>query len=222
MTLNHLAVIIDGNRRWARAKGLKPWDGHEEGAKAVDKFLNNCLELGIKEITVYTLSTENLDRDPLELKFIFKIFGQYFKNFKKDKRISENGVKIKFAGDLSLIPKETQKIAAEVEEFTKDFSKRKLNFCFAYGGRLELMRAFEKLRHKEKITEDDVKNALWIGSDPDLIIRTGGHKRLSGFLPWQSTYSELIFLEKMWPDFNKQDLLDCISEFESRKRNFGK
>ena len=221
-SLNHIALIIDGNRRWAKERGLNPWKGHREGAKAVDRLLDNCIELGIKQMTIYTLSIENLNRDKLELKFLFKLFKMWFGGFRNDKRINDNKIKIKFAGDLSLVPKDIQKVAAEIEDFTKDFNKYQVNFCFSYSGRSELLHAFNKLKNKEDISEKDIEEALWIKHSPDLVIRTGGQKRLSNFLPWQSTYSELIFLDKLWPDFNKQDLLECVGEFESRKRNFGK
>jgi len=221
--LEHLAVVIDGNRRWAKARNLRVWKGHEAGAETVDKLFNWCKELGIKETTVYVLSTENLKRDVLELNFLFDLFVRWFKKFKKDPRIKKDKVKIRFIGDLSLVPKNVAKLAKEIENSTKNYNNFIINFCFAYGGRLELLEAFNKLKNKKgKITEKDIIENLWLSSEPDLIIRTGNQKRLSGFLPWQSTYSELIFLDKMWPDFSKEDLISCIEEFKQRKRNFGK
>jgi undecaprenyl diphosphate synthase/tritrans,polycis-undecaprenyl-diphosphate synthase [geranylgeranyl-diphosphate specific] len=154
---------------------------------------------------------------------LFKLFKEWFKKFKKDKRISENKIKLRFIGDLSLVPEDVSKLAREIEQDTKGYNNYIINFCFAYGGRLEILNAFNKLKNKkEKITEEDITGALWLKDEPDMVIRTGGMKRTSNFLPWQSVYSELIFTNKLWPEFTKQDLIDCIKEFETRKRNFGK
>lgn len=222
--INHLAIIIDGNRRWAKERGLKPWKGHEEGAKAVDSLLDNCFKIGIKEVTIYTLSIENLKRDKLELEFLFKLFKEWFKKIKKDDRIKKNKVKIKFIGDLSLVSEDIRELAKEIEKDTGNYNNFIVNFCFAYGGRHEIVNAFNWLikEGRKEIKEEDITNALWLKNAPDLIIRTGREKRLSNFLPWQSTYSELLFLDKMWPDFKKEDLLSCIKEFDNRKRNYGK
>jgi len=220
--IKHIAFVIDGNRRWAKQRNLKPWQGHEEGAKVVEKSLDWGEELGIKEITYYTLSTENLKRDKLELEFLFKLFKRWFKEFKDDKRI-EKKVKIRFIGDLSLVPKDIRELAEEIEKDTQKNENYVLNFCFAYGGRLELIQAFNKLKNKKgDITEQDIENSLWLKSSPELIIRTGNAIRTSNFLPWQSAYSEWLFLEKMWPDFTKNDLVSCLKNFEDRKRNFGR
>jgi tritrans,polycis-undecaprenyl-diphosphate synthase [geranylgeranyl-diphosphate specific] len=221
--INHLAIILDGNRRYAKSRGLLSWKGHSYGAENVDNLMDWCLELGIKETTLYALSTENLKRDKEEVDELFNLFRKWFKKFKKDKRVHDNKVKIRFIGDLSLVPEDIKKLALEIEQDTKGYNNFKLNFCFAYGGRLELLNAFNKLKDKKgKINEQDITNALWLSSEPELIIRTGNVTRTSNFLPWQSVYSEWIFLEKMWPEFTKQDLLACLKEFEERKRNFGK
>jgi len=221
--INHLAIILDGNRRYAKKKGLFAWKGHSYGAENVDNLMDWCIELGIKETTLYALSTENLKREKEEVDELFSLFRKWFKKFKKDKRVHDNKVRIKFIGDLSLVPEDIKKLALEIEQDTKNYDNFKLNFCFAYGGRLELLHALNKLKGKEgKITEQDITNALWLSGEPELIIRTGNVTRTSNFLPWQSVYSEWIFLEKMWPEFTKQDLLSCIKEFDARKRNFGK
>ena len=220
--LNHLAIILDGNRRFAKSKGLPSYKGHEAGAEKVEKLLEWAKEFEIRELTFYILSTENLKRDKKELNYLFNLFKKWFKKFKKDKRIHENKVRIKFIGDLSLIPSNIRKLAKEIENKTKDYKNYKINFCFAYGGRLEILQAIKKLKKKRRITEEDVTKALWLSSEPDLIIRTGNRIRTSNFLPWQSVYSEWIFLKKMWPEFNKKDLLLCIKNFQKRKRNFGK
>ena len=223
--ISHIAVILDGNRRFAKAKGFPSHKGHEYGAKNVDKLLDWCKELSIKEITLYCLSTENLKRNKIELNFLFNLFKDWFKRIKKDKKIHEDKVKIRFIGDLSLIPKDIKKLALEIEEDTKNYDNYIVNFCFSYGGRLELIHAFNKLKNKKEnkeITEQDITDSLWISSEPDLIIRTGEHKRTSNFLPWQSIYSEWFFINKMWPEFTKQDLIEILEEFKKRQRNFGK
>jgi tritrans,polycis-undecaprenyl-diphosphate synthase [geranylgeranyl-diphosphate specific] len=219
----HVAIVIDGNRRYAKERGMKPWEGHEEGAKTLNKFLEWAEELGVKEVTVYTLSTENLKRDPLELEFLFKVFKQWFSKLGKDKRIEEKGIKIRFIGDLSLVPEDVRDVAEKIQKNTEKNENYIINFCFAYGGRLELINAFNKLKNKKgEIKEEDITKALWLSDEPDLVIRTGNAVRTSNFLPWQTAYSEWIFLDKTWPEFTKQDLSDGIEEFKNRKRNFGK
>jgi len=222
--LNHIAVILDGNRRFAKAKGLPGHKGHTEGAEKLEEFLEWTKEKNIKESTFYTLSTENLNRDQEELKHLFNLFRKFFKKFKDNKQIHEDKVKISFIGDLSLVPKDIQELAKEIQEDTKDYDNYKLNFCFAYGGRLELTNAINTLleQGKKSISEEEITEALWLSSEPDLIIRTGGKVRTSNFLPWQSVYSEWVFLEKMWPEFTKQDLEKAIKHFEDIQRNFGK
>jgi len=223
-TINHLGVIIDGNRRFAKAKGLPGWKGHTEGADKIEEFLKWSKEKNIKEITIYALSTENLKREKEELNHLFDLFKKFFKKFKNNKQIHEDKIKIRFIGDLSLVPQDIQELAKEIQEDTKDYDNYKLNFCFAYGGRLELTHAVNKLleQGKTKVTEQDITNALWLSSEPDLIIRTGGKIRTSNFLPWQSAYSEWEFLDKMWPEFTKKDLENSIEKFQETQRNFGK
>jgi tritrans,polycis-undecaprenyl-diphosphate synthase [geranylgeranyl-diphosphate specific] len=221
--VKHLAVILDGNRRYAKKKVLGPLMGHDYGAENVDRLLDWCLELGIKELTMYALSTENLKRDKKEVDKLFSLMKKWFSRFKEDKRVHENKVKIRFIGDRSLLPEDIQGIIDEIEQDTFDYDNYKVNFCIAYGGRLELVHAFNKLKQENApITETNISKALWLNSEPDLVIRTGNAIRTSNFLPWQTAYSEWIFLEKLWPEFTKEDLIDCLKNFEERKRNFGK
>ena len=223
--ISHIGIVIDGNRRYAKEHGLPTFKGHQKGAEKVEDFLKWCKESNIKEVSIYCLSAENLKRNKEALSNLFSIFKLFFKKFIKDKKIHEDKVKISFIGDLSLVPKDIRELAEEMQENTKNYNNYKINFCFAYGGRLELVHAFNKLRKEnptKEITEKDITNALWLKSEPQLVIRTGDAVRTSNFLPWQTTYSEWIFLNKMWPEFTKQDLIDCIENFNSRKRNFGK
>jgi len=222
--LNHIAIILDGNRRFAKQKGKESWKGHDSGADNFEKFLEWTRDLGVKEITAYILSTENLKRDKQELDHLFDLFKKWFEKFKDSKEIHDNKVKIKFIGELNLVPEEIRKKALELEEKTKNYNNYILNFCFAYGGRLELVHAFNKLLKQgiKEVKEEDITKNLWLSSEPELIIRTGNSIRTSNFLPWQSAYSEWIFLEKLWPEFTKEDLISCLENFNSRKRNFGK
>lgn len=218
----HLAIIIDGNRRFAKKQALQLWKGHEFGAKTVENLLDWCKDLDIKQLTLYALSIENLQRDKKEVDYLFKLMKKQFKEFKNDKRIDENQIKIRFIGNLSLLPKDMQKICKEIENKTKNYNNHTINFCIAYSGRQELVAAINKLKNQPTITEKDIKQALWLQDEPEIIIRTGGRIRTSNFLPWQSIYSEWFFLDKLWPEFTKKDLQDCIEQFKQRQRNFGK
>lgn len=202
---------------------LEPWKGHELGAEKVEKLLDWSRELGIREMTLYCFSLENFNRPKKEFDFLMKIFKKEFSKLKQDKRIHDNKIKIRFIGKIELFDSEMQKIIKELEEMTKDYDNYRVNFAFAYGGRQEIVDAVKKLvESEEEINEENLKKNLWLNTEPDLIIRTGGEKRTSNFLPWQSVYSELIFLDKMWPEFTKQDMLDCVEEYKNRCRRFGR
>ena len=219
----HLAIILDGNRRFAKRLMLEPWKGHELGAEKVEKLLDWCKELGIREITLYCFSLENFNRPKKEFNFLMKIFKKEFSKMKTDKRVHNNKIKIRFVGKTELFDSEMQKIIRGLEEVTKDYDNYRINFAFAYGGRQEIVDAVKRLvENEEEINEENLKKNLWLNTEPDLIIRTGGEKRTSNFLPWQSTYSEWIFLDKMWPEFTKQDLIECVEEYGERQRRFRK
>ena len=224
MKPKHIAIVIDGNRRWAKKQGLKAvWNGHEKGAKKVEELLEWAKELDIKELTIYCLSVENLKRDEKEKIFLFKLFEKFFSKYENDKRIGEDKVKIRFLGKIELMPENIQRIIKRLEEKTKDYDNFKLNFAFAYGGRQELIDAIKALGESgEEITEENFEKYLYNSSEPEMIIRTGAVSRTSNFLPWQSIYSEWFFLDKMWPEFTKEDLISCIEQFEKRGRRFGK
>jgi len=225
-TPKHIAIILDGNRRFAKKLMLEPWKGHEYGRKKVEELLGYAKEFGIKEITFYTLSLENLKSRPKnELEFLFKLFKDAFLNLDKEK-IKNDKIKINFIGKLELLPSELQEICFKLQEETKGNNNFIINICIAYGGRQEITEAVKKIiKNKtpaEKINEEIINKSLLIQDEPDLIIRTGGEIRTSNFLSWQSAYSEWIFLDKMWPEFEKEDLKNCIEEFKNRKRNFGR
>ena len=223
--LKHVAFVLDGNRRFAKRLMLEPWKGHEYGRKKVEGLLDCAKDLGIKEMTFYVLSVENIKNRPKkELNYLYKIFNDAFKEMDSEK-IDKNKIKMKFIGDLSLLPEDLRKLCLKLEERTKNNRNFFVNFAIAYGGRQEIIEAVKKIL-KNKINFDDIdekliEENLYLNSEPDLIIRTGGEKRTSNFLPWQAAYSEWMFLDKMWPEFEKQDLINCIKEFKNRKRNFG-
>jgi len=221
----HIAIILDGNRRFAKKLILEPWKGHDYGRKKVEKLLDYAKDLGVEELTFYALSSENIKSRPEnELKYIYQLFSETFNELDRDK-LEKNKTKIKFIGDLTLLPEDLRKQCLELEDETKHNSDFIINFAIAYGGRQEIIEAVKKIvktsPNPEDINEELIEQNLYLSHQPDLIIRTGGEKRTSNFLPWQSTYSEWIFLDKMWPEFEKQDLVECIQEFKDRKRRFG-
>lgn len=221
--LKHIGIIIDGNRRFAKRLMLEPWRGHELGAEKLAKFLEWCKEFGIKELTFYCFSLENFNRPKLEFDFLMKIFKKEFLKLKTDERVHNNKIKIRFIGKRELFDNELQNLIKDLEEITKDYNDYIINFALGYGGRQEIIEGVKRLvKSGEEINEENFQKSLWLSDDIDLIIRTGGEKRTSNFLPWQSTYAEWIFLDKMWPEFEKQDLINCIEEFKNRKRRFGK
>jgi tritrans,polycis-undecaprenyl-diphosphate synthase [geranylgeranyl-diphosphate specific] len=219
----HIGIIIDGNRRFAKKLSMKPWEGHQKGAEVLEDFLNWCKELDIKQLTLYCFSLENFKRDKKEVYFLMQLFKKWFKKLEKDRRLKQDGIKIKFIGKKELLDKELQDIMNRIEEKTRDNKNYTINFAIAYGGRQEILSAIKNMiKNKEEINEENFQKNLWIPDSPDFIIRTGGERRTSNFLPWQSVYSEWIFLDKMWPEFTRQDLINAIEEFNSRERRFGK
>ena len=217
----HIAIIMDGNRRWAKENNLPKLLGHKKGIENVENIILWASELGLETLTLYALSTENLQREKDELKNIFDLMTNFaIKN--KNKFIKEN-IRLKILGEVSKIRDDSKKALLDLEEYTKDCNKILLQICIAYGGRNEIVRSVKKLQEKnEKITEENISKNLDSNLEPDLIIRTGGNKRLSNFLLWQSSYSEIYFTNKFWPDFNKQDLEEAMNFFDDQQRNFGK
>jgi undecaprenyl diphosphate synthase len=217
----HISIILDGNRRFAKKLALKPWKGHDFGAEQVEKLFDWCKELGIQEVTLYALSQDNLARSKVEVSFLLDLFRKFF--LSRREKFRKEGIKVRFIGRKELLPEDIQKIEKDIEEETKNNKNFKVNFCIAYSGRDEIAQAAEKLRLEGKqITKESLKQALQLQDEPDFIIRTGNAIRTSDFLPYQSIYSEWFFLEKLWPEFTKQDLIQCIEEFKARERRFGK
>jgi tritrans,polycis-undecaprenyl-diphosphate synthase [geranylgeranyl-diphosphate specific] len=226
---NHIGIIMDGNRRFSKKLMMKPWKGHEWGAKKLGKVLEWCKEKGIRELTVYTFSVQNFNRPKDEFDFLMKIFSENFDKLKNDERIHENKIRVNVIGRLWMFPKNVQKKLNEIMEITKKYDKYVINFAMAYGGREEVIDATKKIAEKVKdgclnineINDEIFMKNLYMDSEPDLVIRTGGERRTSNFLAYQGAYSEYIFIDKMWPEFEEEDFLMCLEEYSKRKRRFG-
>ncbi len=229
----HIAIILDGNRRWASERLLNPWVGHHYGADKTKDLLGWCLDLGVKSITLYAFSTENFQRPPEEVGEIMKIAEEKLRDILEDERIHRHKVRVKVIGRLGLLPKGLQRMIRKVEGATKDYDEHFLNVALAYGGRAEIVDATREIAKKvekgeltpegidEGVFESHLYTAYMSKQDPDLIIRTSGEERLSGFFLWQCAYSELCFLDVYWPDFRRIDLLRAVRTYQMRKRRFG-
>ena len=223
----HIAIILDGNRRYAKKIGLQPWKGHDFGVKKLNELLNWCLELGIREVTLYSFSTENFRRTRKEIDFLFNIFKKEFNNMNHRRDIFKNKIRINVIGRIDMFPKDLRKAMLDIMEKTKKHNGFVVNFAMAYGGRQEIVDAFKNVLKKyrklnpNQINERLITDNLYLKSEPDLVIRPGGETRTSNFLTWQSVYSEWVFINKLWPEFTKDDLIHCIEEFNKRKRRFG-
>ena len=231
---NHIAIILDGNRRWAKRNLSLPKEGHFKGADAVENLLDWCEEFDIKIITLYVLSAENLSRKDLELEYLFEIIRIRLEKLFNDPRIHKNQMRVKAIGRIELLPDSIKNVLKRLDDATKNYERHFLNIAIAYGGQDELIDAIKKIVGKIKdgvlkiddINKKEIESNLYTShlpqSSPDMILRTSGEKRLSGFLLWQSAYSELIFMDVFWPGFRKIDLMRAIRTFQKRKRRIGK
>ncbi|RLF59166.1 MAG: di-trans,poly-cis-decaprenylcistransferase [Thermoplasmata archaeon] len=228
----HIAIIMDGNRRYAKQAGLKATKGHQIGKDKIEETLDWCLELGIKNLTVYAFSTENFKRSPDEIRELMYLCRTELDKAKSDSRIHKNKIKINVIGQLESLPKDIQQSAKELIEKTEMYEDNILTIALAYGGREEIIQAIkhiaedvktEKLKIKD-INEGSVSSYLYTNGlpDPDLILRTSGEERISNFLLWQVAYSEFYFSDVYWPAFGKKDFLHAIETYQQRKRRFGK
>ncbi len=225
----HIAIIMDGNRRWAKEKGLETKLGHKEGAENLKRIAKYANEIGIKYLTVYAFSTENWKRTKEEVGALMFLLNWYLDDLLNSSDL--DNVKINVLGDITKLDAGTQKLILKLENKTKDYTGLQLNVAFNYGGRDEITRAVKKIANAVKnneisiddIDENLISNSIYTAGmpDPDLLIRPGGEKRISNFLPWQLSYTEFIFIDKYWPDFNKNDLDEAIVEYERRNRKFG-
>lgn len=221
--IKHIAIIMDGNRRWAKERNLPSAVGHKKGVDALKAAMRACDDFGIKYLTVYAFSTENWNRKPEEVNFLMDLLGQTLKNELKE--MHENNVVISFIGDISQLSAKLQDILANAVETTKNNTGVNLQIAFNYGSRAEIVKAVKEIVEsgEKDITEETISKHLYISNipDPDLLIRTGGEMRVSNYLLWQIAYSEFIVLEKFWPEFDKETLKECIIEFNRRNRRFG-
>lgn len=220
---NHLGIIIDGNRRWAKERGLLTFEGHKRGLEKVKETIKWCKERGVKTLTFFVFSTENWKRSKIEVSCLMTLARKMVSGHAKE--LHRNGIRVKIIGQKERLPKSLQKAIAETEELTKDNGEMTVNFALSYGGRAEIVSAIKKIIEKkipsEKINEDVVSENLWT-SDLDLLIRTGKEQRISNFLIWQTAYSELYFSPKYWPAFTEKDLDESFEDYGWRQRRFGK
>ena len=225
----HVAIIMDGNGRWATKKGLPRTYGHTRGVSVLKEILKASKNLGCKVLTVYAFSTENWTRPTKEVDFLINLFSEVLKN--EIKKIHEESTKIKFIGDLTPFPETLKKIISNSESLTKNNNKFLLNVCANYGGRQEIVKVAKELALKSssgEIKPSEVNEELFNSElltrgikDPELLIRTSGEKRISNFLLWQLAYSEIYISEVLWPDFNEFEFHKAIIDYQSRKRRFG-
>lgn len=224
---SHIAIIMDGNRRWARAHGLPDMKGHERGAQVLEKVVDEAEELGIKTITVYALSTENIkERAKREVLGLFNLFRKGYHS--RLKKMMKKGVRVTILGEVHGLPSTILKLIDQVRKTYLKNESIKLNIALNYGGKKELLSAIKEIVktgiNVDKINETLVEKHLYTNGqkDPDLVIRTGGRSRLSNFLLWQTAYSEFYFTKTLWPDFSPGELKKAIDWYQTQKRNFGK
>lgn len=228
--IKHIAIIMDGNRRWAKSHNLDTKLGHKKGAEVLETISRYCNKIGLEYLTVYVFSTENWKRTKEEVGAIMLILQMYLDRFLKTADL--DNIKLRILGDIDGVPEELRKKMIQMEERTKDNTGLNLNIAFNYGGRAEIVRATQRIAQDvldgkmeiKDINEDTISNNLYTcgQSDPDLVIRTSGELRMSNFLPWQITYSEFLFLDKYWPDFTSKDIDNAINEYNNRHRRIGK
>ena len=229
--VNHLAIIMDGNRRFAWSKALKTDLGHKMGKMKLEQVLDWVLELEIHYFTVYALSTENLNRPAHELEGLFNLYIEGLKDIAEDERIHENRVRVQIIGKRELLPKSVNEAITYAEEKTSGYENYTFTVCLAYGSREEMLGAIKSIAKDhsagelelDSIDEAEVSRRLYTAEmpDPDLVIRTSGEERISNFLLWQMAYSELYFTDVYWPSFSKKELLKAIQTYQARKRRFG-
>ena len=223
----HIGIILDGNGRWAKKRGLPRTAGHAVGAETVRKIANYCKDIGIEYLTLYAFSTENWKRPDDEVRTLMDLFERYI--VESIEVMKRDGIRMDFFGELTALSPALQQLMADAREESSHHDGCQLNLCINYGGRDEILHAVKKYAElyqtgeAPELTEDYFSSLLYSTGipDPDLIIRTSGEERLSNFLPWQGAYSELYFTDVLWPDFSERDMDDAIIEFQRRDRRFG-
>ena len=228
--LRHIGIILDGNRRFAKRLMMKPWEGHRLGFDKMKLLFKWCKKLNVKEMTLYCFSMQNFNRPKVEFDFLMNIFEEAFTEVLTNEDIHKDKIRINAIGRTYLLPEKVQAAITKAVEATKKYTDYAINIAIAYGGREEIVDTVKKIGRlieegkitDAQISEELIKKNLYMDSDPDLIIRTGGDHRTSNFLAWQATYSEWAFVEKTWPEFEEEDLVQCIEDFMGRERRFGK
>ncbi len=228
----HIALILDGNRRYAAKIGLPKIAGHEYGAKNLGNLFTWCKELGIAQVTLYAFSTENFKRSNEEVSALLGLVRLYYKRYKSKlaKLNKKYDLRIRVIGRTELFPDDIKRIITEIVELTTENRGLIVNIALGYGSRTEIIDAVKKIIAEVKqkkidektIDEKTITQRLYLSDEPDILIRPGGEKRLSNFLLWQLSYAELFFVDKLWPEFTKEDLIEIIKEFNLRERRFGK
>ena len=217
--LSHVAFIMDGNGRWGKKKGKGRNFGHYQGVETVKKIVSSSIKLNIPIITLYVFSSENWKRPKHEINYLFQLIKTYFTN--EIKNIAEQGVKINIIGELNKLPTDLKSILKKTSLITKKNKKITVNLAVNYGSKIEILKAFKKSKKTIKIKNIEKNLYTKLMPNPDILIRTGGHRRLSNFMLWQLAYTELFFLNKLWPDFNGKDLEKIIKNYKKIKRNYG-
>jgi tritrans,polycis-undecaprenyl-diphosphate synthase [geranylgeranyl-diphosphate specific] len=227
----HIAIIMDGNRRFARDMGVDPNLGHERGRDKLKEVLEWCLDVGVKVLTVYAFSTENLKRSKKEVNHLMRLFAENFRSIGDDERVHEHGIRVRVLGQRDLLPDDVREAIEFAEERTKEYDNYFYNIAVAYGGREEIVTAIRSIAQDVKdgkisvegIDERSFASKLYTADvpDPDLILRTSGEERISNFLLWQLAYSELYFVDVYWPGFRKLDFLRAIRSYQMRQRRYG-
>jgi undecaprenyl diphosphate synthase len=214
-------MIMDGNRRWAKERGLPTLEGHKRGYEKLTEVVQWMQHAQIPHLVVYAFSTENWNRAEKEVRYLMKLFRKALDEWLV--KAVEQKVRVRIAGERERFTPELQEAMQELERETRDFNEHTLTLCLSYGGRAELVHAAREASKEAEITEESLARNLWTKDmpDPDILIRTGGERRLSNFLPWQSTYSELFFVDTYWPDFSEDEFGAIIDDYNSRQRRFG-
>jgi len=229
-SIKHLGIIIDGNRRWAKKRGLESWEGHLAGKNRLREVLDWCREFGIREVTIYTFSVQNFSRPKTELQQLFRMLVDGVKEFLKDPDVRKYRIRVRAIGRVHLFPKYVRLAIAKVVDATKTYDRYFVNLAVGYGGREEITDAVRSIAkdieagrlRSADISEETIEQRLYLSSEPDLVIRTSGEQRTSNFLPWQSSYSEWYFSPKLFPDFSKADLVAALEDYKDRERRFGR
>ncbi|MGP6206533.1 polyprenyl diphosphate synthase [Cuniculiplasma sp. SKW3] len=228
---NHIGIITDGNRRFARENGMDPNTGHVKGKEKLEEVLEWSMEIGTRIVTVYAFSTENFQRNKDEVDFLLHLIDTSLRNLITDERVIRNKIRVKVIGKLDILPEYLCQTIEDVERETGGYNEFRLNIAVGYGGREEIIDAIRKISKdfkngeikEEDITEENFRKYLYDGSipDPDLILRTSGEERISNFLLWQGAYSELYFSDVFWPELRKVDFLRAVRAYQTRQRRFG-